>query len=107
LRFGLAVSEVELLLRNGQFPPGNFQVSGRNFLVYPDLAEDEELPISLEWKAQPPQWIVVDSFRGSGTCQSATARLLKLSNGLFAGGELREIYSSRLEGKSWYSRALF
>jgi len=66
-----------------------FQVSGRNFLVYPDLAEDEELPISLEWKALPPHWTAMDSFGGTGTCQWATARLVKLSNGLFAGGELR------------------
>ncbi|MGC2476480.1 MAG: hypothetical protein WA485_19240 [Candidatus Sulfotelmatobacter sp.] len=66
-----------------------FQVSGRNFLVYPDLAEDEELPMSLEWKALPSEWVVVDSFGGSGRCQSATARLIRLSNGLFVGGELR------------------
>ena len=68
-----------------------FQVSGRNFLVYPDLPEDDELPILLEWKAVPTQWTVVDSFGGNGTCKSATAKLIKLSNGLFAGGELRTI----------------
>ena len=66
-----------------------FQLSGRNFLVYPDLPDDEELPISLEWKDVPPQWSVVDSLAGDTTCQSVTARLIKLSNGLFAGGELR------------------
>ncbi len=66
-----------------------FQVSGRNFLVYPDIPEDEELPMSLEWKGLPPQWSVVDSFGGDAPCQSLTARLIKLSNGLFAGGELR------------------
>ncbi len=78
-----------------------FQVSGRNFLVYSDLAEDEELPMSLEWKALPPQWIVVDSFGGSGTCQSVTARLIRLSNGLFAGGALRTT-TLMVEGKPAY-----
>jgi predicted metalloprotease with PDZ domain len=66
-----------------------FQVSGRNFLVYPDLPDDEELPMSVEWKGLPPQWTVVDSFAGDAACQSITARPIKLSNGLFAGGELR------------------
>jgi len=66
-----------------------FQVSGRNFLVYPDLPDDEKLPMFLEWKNLPPRWTVVDSFAGDAACQSANARLIKLSNGLFAGGELR------------------
>ena len=66
-----------------------FQVSGRNSIVYPDLPEDEEVPISLEWKGLPPQWNVVDSLGGDAVCQSITAKLIKLSNGLFAGGELR------------------
>jgi hypothetical protein len=39
-----------------------FQVSGRNFLVYPALPEDEELPMSLEWNGLPSQWSVVDSL---------------------------------------------
>jgi len=78
-----------------------FQVSGRNFLVYPDLPEDEELPMSLEWKGLPTQWYVLDSFGGNGTCQSATARLIKLSNGLFAGGELRTI-QLKVEDQSVY-----
>ncbi len=66
-----------------------FQVSGRNFLIYPDLPEDEELPLSLEWKELPAKWNVVDSFGGDGICQAATAKLIKLTNGLFVGGELR------------------
>jgi predicted metalloprotease with PDZ domain len=66
-----------------------FLVSGRNFLVYPALPEDEELPMSLEWKGLPPQWRIVDSLGGDTTCQSVTAKLIKLSNGLFAGGDLR------------------
>jgi predicted metalloprotease with PDZ domain len=69
--------------------PSYFQVSGRNFLVYPDLSDDEELPLSLEWKGVPPRWTVVDSLAGDATCQNVTARLIKLSNGLFVGGELR------------------
>ena len=52
-----------------------FQISGRNSIVYPDLPEDEELPISLEWKGLPPQWNVVDSLGGDAVCQSATASL--------------------------------
>jgi len=66
-----------------------FQVTGRNFLVYPDLPDDEVLPIFLEWKSLPPEWSVVDSLAGSSTCQSLSTRLIKLSNGLFVGGELR------------------
>jgi predicted metalloprotease with PDZ domain len=66
-----------------------FHVSGRNFLVYPDLPDDESLPLSLEWKDLPPKWTAIDSFAGSGPCQSLTTRMIKLSNGLFAGGELR------------------
>ncbi len=66
-----------------------FQVSGRNFLVYPDLGDDEELPLSLEWKGVPAQWTIADNLAGDVTCQNVTARLIKLSNGLFAGGELR------------------
>jgi predicted metalloprotease with PDZ domain len=66
-----------------------FQVSGRNFLVYPDLPDDEVLRMSLEWKGLPPRWSIVDSLAGDATCQSVTARLIKLSNGLFAGGEFR------------------
>jgi predicted metalloprotease with PDZ domain len=69
--------------------PSYFQVSGRNFLVYPDVPEDEELPMSLEWKDLPPQWSVLDSFAGDAKCQSVTARIIKLSNGLFVGGQLR------------------
>jgi len=66
-----------------------FQVSGRNFLVYPDLPDDEVLPIFLEWKGLPTEWSVVDSLAGNSTCQSLSTRLIKLSNGLFVGGELR------------------
>jgi predicted metalloprotease with PDZ domain len=66
-----------------------FQVSGRNFLIYPDLPDDESLPLSLEWKDLPLKWTAIDSFAGSGPCQSLTGRIVKLSNGLFAGGELR------------------
>jgi len=66
-----------------------FQVSGRNFLVYPDLPDDEVLPIFLEWKGLPPGWNVVDSLAGNSTCQSLSTKLIKLSNGLFVGGELR------------------
>jgi predicted metalloprotease with PDZ domain len=66
-----------------------FQVSGRNFLAYPDLPDDESLPLSLEWKDLPPNWTAIDSLAGIGPCQSLTTRIIKLSNGLFAGGELR------------------
>lgn len=66
-----------------------FQVSGRNFLVYPDLPDDENLPLFLEWKDLPAQWSAVDSFAGTAPCQALTTRIIKLSNGLFAGGEMR------------------
>ena len=66
-----------------------FQVSGRNFLVYPDLPDDENLPLFLEWKDLPAQWSAVDSFAGTAPRQSLTTRIIKLSNGLFAGGEMR------------------
>lgn len=78
-----------------------FQVTGRNFLVYPDLPDDDEVPMFLEWKGLPPQWSVVDSFAGDAACQSVTARLIKLSNGLFAGGELR-ITKLTVEGQPVY-----
>jgi predicted metalloprotease with PDZ domain len=66
-----------------------FQVSGRNFLVYPDLPDDEALPMSLEWKDLPPEWTALDSFAGIALCQSQTTRIIKLSNGLFSGGKVR------------------
>jgi predicted metalloprotease with PDZ domain len=66
-----------------------FEVSGRNFLVYPDLPDDQVLPMSLEWKDLPPEWTAIDSFAGNAPCQSLTTRIVKLSNGLFAGGKMR------------------
>jgi len=39
-----------------------FQVMGRNFLVYPSLPEDTELPIFLEWKNIPSDWGVISSL---------------------------------------------
>lgn len=78
-----------------------FQVAGRNFLVYPDLANDEELPMSLEWKSVPAGWVVVDSVAGDEPCQTVIARPIKLANGLFAGGELR-ITKLTVEGEPVY-----
>lgn len=69
--------------------PAYFQVAGRNFAVYPDMPEDEELPINVEWKNLPEGWNVVDNLAGESLCQTVTTKLIKLTNGLFAGGELR------------------
>jgi predicted metalloprotease with PDZ domain len=69
--------------------PTYFQVTGNNFLVYPVLPDDKEIPISVKWENLPEGWITISSFGGNETCHSATARLVKVSNGLFAGGLLR------------------
>ncbi len=69
--------------------PSYFQVAGRNFLVYPDLPEDEKLPICVEWRNLPQGWKAVDSLTGDSPRQDVTAKLIKLTNGLFAGGDLR------------------
>lgn len=76
-----------------------FQVAGRNFLVYPALPEDEEIPLFVEWKNMPPAWKVVDSFSGDFSCQFSKTYLIKLSNGLFAGGAIR-LNKLDLEGKT-------
>jgi predicted metalloprotease with PDZ domain len=82
--------------------PTYFQVTGGNFLLYPILPEDEELPIFLEWRNLPPGWRAVDSFAGDAVCQSRKTRLIKLTNGLFAGGALR-ISKTDLEGKTVFT----
>lgn len=69
--------------------PDYFQVTGHNFLVYPKLPEETELPIFLEWKSFPADWSAVSSLSGDSRCTARTRRLIKLSNGLFAGGLLR------------------
>jgi predicted metalloprotease with PDZ domain len=69
--------------------PSYFQVSGPNFLVYPSLPDDAEIPIFIEWHNLPSGWSVVDSLSGNAVCQSAKKRLIKITNGLFVGGVLR------------------
>jgi predicted metalloprotease with PDZ domain len=71
------------------FEPSFFQLTGRNFLVYPAIPEDQVLPISVAWKNLPAGWVVASNL-GSGTsCQSATTRLVSATNGLFVGGDGR------------------
>jgi len=66
-----------------------FQLTGRNFLVYPVIPEDQVLPISITWKNLPSGWVVASNL-GTGTaCQAATTRLLTATNGLFVGGDFR------------------
>ena len=67
---------------------GSFVLTGRNFLVYPDIPEDAELPVSLEWKDFPAGWSLADSLGVNESCQQ-TKSLLPLSNGLFVGGDFR------------------
>jgi predicted metalloprotease with PDZ domain len=68
--------------------PGSFVLTGRNFLVYPDIPERAELPVSLEWKDFPAGWSLADSLGVNQSCQQ-TKSLLPLSNGLFVGGNFR------------------
>jgi predicted metalloprotease with PDZ domain len=68
--------------------PGFFVLTGRNFLVYPDIPEHEELPVSVEWEGFPAGWALADSLGVNQTCQQ-TKSLLALSNGLFVGGDFR------------------
>jgi len=66
-----------------------FQFTGRNFLVYPAIPEDQVLPISVTWKNLPSGWVVASNL-GSGTgCQTSRTRLVSATNGLFLGGDFR------------------
>jgi predicted metalloprotease with PDZ domain len=65
-----------------------FVLTGRNFLVYPDISEHESLPVSFEWEGFPAGWTLADSLGVNQTCQQ-TSSLLALSNGLFVGGDFR------------------
>lgn len=65
-----------------------FVLTGRNFLVYPDLPEHDSIPVSLEWANFPAGWTLADSLGANEICQQTSA-LLKLSNGLFIGGDFR------------------
>lgn len=75
-----------------------FQVAGPNFLVHPSIPDDEELLIFLEWKSLPPGWKAVDSFSGDSPCQFAKTKIVKLTDGLFAGGDLR-VHQVQVESK--------
>jgi predicted metalloprotease with PDZ domain len=65
-----------------------FVLTGRNFLVYPDVPEHDTLPVFFEWKGFPADWTLADSFGVNQTCQQ-TSSLLAFSNGLFLGGDFR------------------
>ena len=65
-----------------------FVLTGRNFLVYPDVSEHDSMPVSIEWVNFPVGWTLADSLGVNDLCQQ-TNTLLKLSNGLFVGGDFR------------------
>jgi predicted metalloprotease with PDZ domain len=65
-----------------------FALTGRNFLVYPDLPEHDSISVSLEWANFPGGWTLADSLGVNEVCQKTSA-LLKLSDGLFVGGDFR------------------
>lgn len=65
-----------------------FVLTGRNFLIYPDIPERDSISVSLEWVEFPVGWTLADSLGVNESCQQANA-LLKLSNGLFVGGDFR------------------
>lgn len=65
-----------------------FVLTGRNFLVYPEIREHERIPVFLEWKNFPNGWVLADSLGANETCQHADD-LVQLSNGLFVGGDFR------------------
>jgi predicted metalloprotease with PDZ domain len=75
-----------------------FQVTGRNFLVYPLLPEHQVLPVFVEWKNVPSTWNVADSLGGGQLCQSETTELLNLTNGLYVGGDFR-VHEAVAEGQ--------
>jgi predicted metalloprotease with PDZ domain len=65
-----------------------FVLTGRNFLVYPDVPEHDSMPVSLEWVNFPAGWTLADGLGVNDLCQRGNT-LLKLSNGLFIGGDFR------------------
>ncbi len=69
--------------------PQYFQVTGQNFLVYPELPPDEELLISLAWTNLPAGWRALSSFGGDSPCYASVSRSVKVWNGLFISGDLR------------------
>src|SRR5258708_803985 len=74
------------------------QLTGRNFLVYPAIPEDQTLPISVSWKNLPSGWVAASNLGGGTTCQSATTRLLSATNGLFVSGDFR-LVQAQVHGK--------
>jgi predicted metalloprotease with PDZ domain len=66
-----------------------FQLTGRNFLVYPAIPEDQVLPISVTWKNLPPGWVAASNLGSGAACQASRTRLVSATNGLFVGGEVR------------------
>jgi predicted metalloprotease with PDZ domain len=65
-----------------------FVLTGRNFLIYPDIPEHDSISVSLQWFNFPVGWTLADSLGVNESCQQASG-LLKLSNGLFVGGDFR------------------
>jgi predicted metalloprotease with PDZ domain len=77
-----------------------FVLTGRNFLVYPDIPEHEPIGVSFEWKGFPADWTLADSLAANQSCQG-TGSLLALSNGLFIGGDFR-LEKRLVEGQPIY-----
>jgi predicted metalloprotease with PDZ domain len=65
-----------------------FVLPGRTFLVYPDLDEHEQIPVLVEWKGFSPEYTLADNLEVGGRCHRAN-ELLKVSNGIFIGGDFR------------------
>lgn len=65
-----------------------FVLTGRNFIVRPDLPEHEILPVSLQWESFPKEWTLVDSMGIGDSCHHAD-NMLSISNGLYVGGDFR------------------
>jgi len=77
-----------------------FVLPGRTFLVYPDLDEHGQIPVTVEWKGFPTEYAIADNIEVGGLCHH-TNELLKVSNGIFIGGDFR-LTRVPLDGGSVY-----
>src|SRR5579871_57637 len=80
--------------------PTYFVLTGRTFLIYPEVPERDSIPVSLEWMNFPTGWNLANSLGVNESCQQSSA-LLKLSNGLFVGGDFR-LQKASLSGSQVY-----
>ena len=83
-----------------QLDANHLALTGRNFLVYPDIDEHEPISVSIAWTGFASNWVLADNLAATGSCHEAT-KLLDLSNGMFIGGDFR-LTRAPLEGVSVY-----